>query len=183
LNFRKGTLLQANSIYLAEGQWNPAAYDDAKRRGEAMTHALDNTHVDAVPEEFTGGPAINAWESQSSPDRPHIPGVVDSIPPRTTSETTSGSMPVPECSVGRTTTDDTTAGISSDTGTGSNEIPPQQPRTKFRPTRPGCLQILRPGLFRGRFTTRQDRAGSNGPLKRSSESHVEHRQGVAVILS
>ena len=95
LNFRKGTLLEANSIYLAEGQWNPAAYDDAKRRGEAMTHALDNTHVDAVPAEFTGGPAINAWESQSSPDRPHIPGVVDSIPPRSSS-VTSGSVQVPD---------------------------------------------------------------------------------------
>lgn len=95
LNFRKGTLLEANSIYLAEGQWNPGAYDDAKRRGEAMTHALDNTHVDAVPAEFTGGPGINAWESQSSPDRPHIPGVVDGIPPRSASEATSSPMLVP----------------------------------------------------------------------------------------
>ena len=95
LNFRKGTLLQANSIYLAEGQWNPAAYEDAKRRGEEMTHALDNTHVDAVPSEFTAGPGTNAWESQSNPDRPHIPGVVDGLPPRSPSETTSSPMSMP----------------------------------------------------------------------------------------
>jgi hypothetical protein len=79
LNFRKGTLLQANSIYLAEGQWNPGAYEDARHRAEAMTHALDNTHVDAVPSEFTAGPAPNAWELSGNPDRPHIPGVVEGM--------------------------------------------------------------------------------------------------------
>ena len=78
LNFRKGTLLQTNSIYLSEGEWNPPAYEQARERGEAMTHALDNTHVDAMPSEFVGGPGKNSWEAQGNPDRPHIPGVVDS---------------------------------------------------------------------------------------------------------
>ena len=81
LNFRKGTLLQTNSIYLAEGPWNPMAYEDAKQRGEALTHALDNTHVDAVPSEFTGGAAPNAWENSGNPNRPHIPGTVDGMTP------------------------------------------------------------------------------------------------------
>ncbi len=79
LNFRKGTLLQSNSVYLAEGEWNPGAYEDAKQRAEAMTHALDNTHVDAVPSEFSAGPGPNSWEGRGVPDRPHIPGVVDSL--------------------------------------------------------------------------------------------------------
>jgi hypothetical protein len=126
LNFRKGTLLEANSIYLAEGQWNPAAYEDAKRRGEAMTHALDNTHVDAVPSEFTAGPAINAWESQSSPDRPHIPGVVDSIPPRTTSGGTSGSTQVP--GVPAAEPQQATPVPAPAPEPAPMEMPPQQPR-------------------------------------------------------
>jgi len=101
LNFRKGTLLQTNSIYLAEGQWNPEAYEDAKQRGEAMTHALDNTHVDAVPADFTRGAAPNAWEAKGNPDRPHIPGVVNGMTSdpnqSATSVTPAGpSMEVPE---------------------------------------------------------------------------------------
>ena len=82
VNFRKGTLLQANSIYLAEGQWNPGAYEDAKQRAEAMTHALDNTHLEAIPSEFTAGPGPNAWESQGTSDRPYVPGVIEGVAPR-----------------------------------------------------------------------------------------------------
>ena len=129
LNFRKGTLLQANSIYLAEGQWNPAAYDDAKRRGEAMTHALDNTHVDAVPAEFTGGPAINAWESQSSPDRPHIPGVVDGIPPRSDSGATSSPMLLPSAPATQPIQQSTPMPESAPVPEPAPmQMPPQQPR-------------------------------------------------------
>lgn len=129
LNFRKGTLLQANSIYLAEGQWNPAAYDDAKRRGEAMTHALDNTHVDAVPAEFTGGPAINAWESQSSPDRPHIPGVVDGIPPRSDSGATSSPMLLPSAPATQPIQQSTPIPESAPVPEPAPmQMPPQQPR-------------------------------------------------------
>ena len=92
LNFRKGTLLQTNSIYLSEGEWNPPAYEQARERGEAMTHALDNTHVDAIPSEFVGGPGKNSWEAQGNPDRPHVPGVVDRGPyaiPGTSSPSTT----------------------------------------------------------------------------------------------
>ena len=129
LNFRKGTLLEANSIYLAEGQWNPAAYDDAKRRGEAMTHALDNTHVDAVPAEFTGGPAINAWESQSSPDRPHIPGVVDGIPPRSDSGATSSPMLLPSAPATQPIQQSTPMPESAPVPEPAPmQMPPQQPR-------------------------------------------------------
>jgi hypothetical protein len=77
LNFRKGTLLQSNSVYLAEGEWNPGAYDDALRRAEATTHALDNSHVEAKPSEFVAGPAPTAWESSGNLERPFYPGVVE----------------------------------------------------------------------------------------------------------
>jgi hypothetical protein len=79
LNFRKGMLLQANSVYLAEGQWNPEAYNDAHYRAEAMTHALDNTHLESIPGEVVGGPGPNSWESLGNPNRPHVPGVVEGL--------------------------------------------------------------------------------------------------------
>jgi hypothetical protein len=81
LNFRKGNLLQANSIYLAEGEWNPDAYLGAHQRAEAMTHALDNTHLDTIPPEVVAGPGPNSWESLGNPNRPHVPGTVDSLAP------------------------------------------------------------------------------------------------------
>jgi hypothetical protein len=76
LNFRKGMTLAANSILLAEGEWNPPAYEDARERGEAMSHALDNTHVMTEPPEFSGGPGPNSWESTGNPNRPFVPGQV-----------------------------------------------------------------------------------------------------------
>lgn len=82
LNFRKGTLLQANSIYLAEGQWNPGAYDGAKCRADAMTHALDNTLLESIPPDFVAGPAPNSWESLGNPNRPHVPGTMTGPAPQ-----------------------------------------------------------------------------------------------------
>ncbi|MFN9717312.1 MAG: TolC family protein [Planctomycetota bacterium] len=79
LNFRKGTLLANNSVFLSEGEWNPEAYDDVLRRAEAMTHAIDNPQLESSPSEFVAGPGQNAWESLGSPDRPHIPGVIDEV--------------------------------------------------------------------------------------------------------
>lgn len=81
LNFRKGAILHSNSIFLAEGEWNPNAYEDARIRGEAMSRALDNVHLTTVPEEFVGGPDVNSWESLHNPNRPHIPGVIDNVSP------------------------------------------------------------------------------------------------------
>lgn len=104
LNFRKGMSLRNHSVYLAEGQWNPPAYDDARRRAEATTNAIDNPFLKSEPLEFVGGPAPNAWESLGDVDRPHVsaltnpdsasfgefeppsdwavPSVPDSVPPK-----------------------------------------------------------------------------------------------------
>ncbi len=150
LNFRKGTLLQSNSIYLAEGQWNPAAYEDAKRRGEAMTHALDNTHVDAVPAEFTAGPGTNAWESQSSPDRPHIPGVVDSIPPRSASEATSSPMLMPGTSPAEPQRATPLPAPAPEPA--PMEMPPQQPR-RVPANTAGMPANPQPGAVQGQVRT------------------------------
>ena len=79
LNFRKGAILQSNSIYLAEGEWNPEAYEDARIRGEAMSRALDNAHLQTVPEEFVGGADVNSWESLGNPSRPFEPGAIENV--------------------------------------------------------------------------------------------------------
>ena len=94
LNFRKGAILQTNSIYLAEGEWNPEAYDDARIRGEAMSRALDNAHLRTVPEEFVGGPDVNSWESLGNPSRPFEPGAIESVNgiPPTTLESQPGNV-------------------------------------------------------------------------------------------
>ncbi len=76
-NFRKGTLLNSNAIVLAEGQWNPAAYEIAKERGQHITNAFDDEKAETRPDEFVAGPAPTAWESLGVADRPHVPGAMD----------------------------------------------------------------------------------------------------------
>ncbi len=95
LNFRKGSILHSNAIFLAEGEWNTEAYEDARIRGEAMSRALDNVHLRTVPEEFVGGPDVNSWESLGIPARPFEPGAMDSIgqTPSTTFETPQSAIP------------------------------------------------------------------------------------------
>ncbi|MCA9012884.1 MAG: TolC family protein [Planctomycetaceae bacterium] len=97
LNFRKGAILHANSIFLSEGEWNPEAYEDARIRGEAMSRALDNIHLRTVPEEFVGGPDVNSWESLGNPARPFEPGALESVTPGIPAGPVSNSLiTVPE---------------------------------------------------------------------------------------
>ncbi len=51
LHYRKGTLLEYDNIYLAEGDWSPEAYRQALRRAVARAHALDAPHLKTQPEE------------------------------------------------------------------------------------------------------------------------------------
>jgi hypothetical protein len=74
MNFRKGMSLRNQSIFLSEGEWNPAAYEDARKRAEATTNAIDNPYLRTEPLEIGGPPAPNAWESVNPTDRPHVTG-------------------------------------------------------------------------------------------------------------
>ena len=96
LNFRKGSILHTNAIFLAEGEWNPEAYEDARIRGEAMSHALDNVHLQTVPEEFVGGPDVNSWESLGIHARPFEPGAIDSIGQTSSATVETPKTPIPE---------------------------------------------------------------------------------------
>jgi hypothetical protein len=50
--YRKGTLLEYNNVYLAEDHWDPAAYNDALRRAQERGHAIENNLSEAKPEPF-----------------------------------------------------------------------------------------------------------------------------------
>ena len=52
LHLAKGTLLDNNSVMLAEGRWCPDAYCDAAMRAHARTHAVDAPHLRTEPCEF-----------------------------------------------------------------------------------------------------------------------------------
>ncbi|MCA9040141.1 MAG: TolC family protein [Planctomycetaceae bacterium] len=55
LQYRKGTVLDYNNVYLSEGNWTPAAYQQAVRRAWARTYAFDNPMLDSEPSEFVYG--------------------------------------------------------------------------------------------------------------------------------
>ncbi|MDZ4686014.1 MAG: TolC family protein [Planctomycetaceae bacterium] len=52
MRVRKGTLLEDNNIHLAEGGWEPAAYDEALRRAWARSFAYPAKRLDTQPPEF-----------------------------------------------------------------------------------------------------------------------------------
>ena len=96
LNFRKGSILHSNAIFLAEGEWNTEAYEDARIRGEAMSRALDNVHLRTVPEEFVGGPDVNSWESLGIPARPFEPGALESVGHTSSTQDPTPMISIPE---------------------------------------------------------------------------------------
>ena len=49
LQYRKGILLDYNNIFLEEGRWCHAAYDDALRRAYERTYAKENTKLHSEP--------------------------------------------------------------------------------------------------------------------------------------
>jgi len=60
LQFRKGTILTHNSVYLMEGGWTQDAYVDAEHNGKARNHAIDASGVlQSVPEPFASPVPVN----------------------------------------------------------------------------------------------------------------------------
>lgn len=77
MNFRKGTLLTDNGVYLAEGNWHPAAAPIAMLRAEARSHAKDAHKLQTKPLEFVGQAGPNGWESLGNEARPSTPGALE----------------------------------------------------------------------------------------------------------
>lgn len=81
LQFRKGTLLPHNGIFIAEGGWAPEAYEDAKRNSSARAHAMRNPFLHTSPPPFSGdspfgGVYFTHPENSMAPDAPSEPGPV-----------------------------------------------------------------------------------------------------------
>lgn len=77
MRFRKGTTLTESAIYLAEGNWHPAAAPFAMQRAVQRTRSKDAHRLRVDPEEFVGGAAPGSWESLGLDTRPSIPGVLN----------------------------------------------------------------------------------------------------------
>ena len=77
MRFRKGTTLTESSIYLAEGNWHPAAAPFAMQRAVQRTRSKDAHRLRVDTEEFVGGSAPGSWESLGLDTRPSIPGVLN----------------------------------------------------------------------------------------------------------
>lgn len=118
--FRKGTLIEHNNVFLAEGEWTPQAYREALRRAWARSHALSNPLLHAEPEEFIlpdgapqtielgpapheahllepGQPESEAAEpTQQAPTPELIPGAPDLPEPSAADGSENGAVPIPE---------------------------------------------------------------------------------------
>ena len=94
LHFRKGTLLELNSVHLAESTWTPEAYQDALRRAWARSYAADALDVDPVhsePEPFEREGWIGSVELQGTgiPEQP-IPTEIEDL------HSKSGHLSIPK---------------------------------------------------------------------------------------
>ncbi len=113
LHYRKGTLLDYDNVYLAEGEWTPEAYEESLRRAWARSHAFDANRLRTEPEEFVLPEGANLAPEYG---RAHIEGEGDAyvpaapaedplmreipdrfgVPPEPTSKPGSATVPMPE---------------------------------------------------------------------------------------
>ncbi len=68
--YRKGTLLEYNNIYLSESEWTPVAYRDALRRARARSHGIDaDCLLKSSSEEFV----LPGGKAAAGVCGPHLP--------------------------------------------------------------------------------------------------------------
>jgi hypothetical protein len=72
LHFRKGSLLEYNGVYLAEGPWPAKAYFDATRRARARDAAMYLDYGYTRPAVISQGPFEQFQHSNGTAD--HVPG-------------------------------------------------------------------------------------------------------------
>lgn len=86
LQFAKGTLLQDNGIFLAEGAWKPEAQCDALLRASARTHAKDAPRLQTSPAEFAS-PGPTGTVELRGPIETDADMPLDELPPVTAPRT------------------------------------------------------------------------------------------------
>jgi outer membrane protein TolC len=173
VHFRKGSLLEYNGVYLAEGPWPAKAYFDAKRRARARDAGLYLDYGFTRPAVLSQGPyqqfqntdgtaahaegaPTGAKPSQGQPEEVMPPQPQDVVPP-------SGSeLPAP------------IRGTAAMGGPGPELVPPSASRTGVKP-----VSKTTPA------PTSQDNARSslkiNGGTQMATQSHADSqvRQAVA----
>ena len=89
IQFRKGTLLEYNSVHLGEGGWSPEAYEEALRKAWARSHAIDNDLLHAEPAPFVHHGRVMGTVEMGSPN-----GIVPPVAgPQTGADDGLGSDP------------------------------------------------------------------------------------------
>ena len=112
LHFRKGSLLEYNGVFLAEGPWPGKAYFDAHRRARQRDASLYLDYGHSRPAVFSRGAITQNFESAGADARPF------QLPPRdpATREEPTQADPAP-----------TFPGTPADKGTGAPELLPTPP--------------------------------------------------------
>jgi outer membrane protein TolC len=103
LQFRMGTLLPYNQVFLSEGEWDPEAYCDALRRARSRTHGLDaSSLVHAEPTEFVEFDAhwADGAYHESAEAVPTIPEAIEALPePAPVTEAATSNVPPPATAI------------------------------------------------------------------------------------
>ncbi len=105
MKYRKGTLMEDDSIFLSESLSHPEAYAQALRHAWARSHAIDANHLETQPEEFASdesdpaelGTAVYRSSSGSGLTQPPAPEPVPAAElPTTESKPLPNPEPIPE---------------------------------------------------------------------------------------
>ncbi|MCA9114110.1 MAG: TolC family protein [Planctomycetaceae bacterium] len=75
--YAAGKLLEYNNVHLAEGAWEPKAYEQALERAFARSHAIDNKLLKTEPEEFV----LPAFDHHVVMPGPHVEQMQDGVIP------------------------------------------------------------------------------------------------------
>lgn len=105
MKYRKGTLMEDDSVFLSESLSHPEAYSQALRHAWARSHAIDANHLNTQPEEFASdesdpaelGTTVYSSSSGSELMQPPAPEPVPAVElPTTESKPLPKPEPIPE---------------------------------------------------------------------------------------
>ena len=103
LQYRMGTLLPYNHVFLSEGEWDPEAYCDALRRARSRTHGLDaSSLIHAEPTEFVEFDAhwADGAYHESTEAVSTVPEAIEALPePAPATEAATINVPPPATAI------------------------------------------------------------------------------------
>ncbi|HVU87984.1 MAG TPA: TolC family protein [Pirellulales bacterium] len=166
VHYRKGSLLEYNNVFLAEGPWPGKAYFDARKRARERDAGLQINYGFIQPNVFSRGPIS---QKMGTADMTTGNGV-DQPPPRPIPETLPESVPTPPA---------------------SQAVPGVLDTTKAPPPRPGRPGLSGPGIQISSSTSADSKlvsydwgASGRSPIQAPSAAIATgdtRREGVAVM--